>query len=139
MSSNLDAGLVYRPPNSLQFPKGMEPKPKQESRAGSPNSSSSSQSDLSFSPTLKRDGQFDFPVKSSPEDGSIEKDEELAIVAGVSLENESDSTSTGNTILKLHDSSSSTEGDKRNSPGRFPKTPVSLHICLFFKLVVYFH
>lgn len=126
MSSNLDAGLVYRPPNSLQFPKGMEPKPKQESRAGSPNSSSSSQSDLSFSPTLKRDGQFDFPAKNSPEDGSLEKDDELTAVTCASIENESDSPSTTNTILKLHDSFSSTEGDKKHSPGRFPKTPVSL-------------
>lgn len=83
MSSNLDAGLVYRPPNRLQFPDGQGPqatgaggvakgaadgakaKGRQRdesddddedgSRAGSPDSSaSSSQSDLSFSPTLKR-------------------------------------------------------------------------------------
>lgn len=80
MSSNLDAGLVYRPPDRLQFPDGWGPsvpggsgKPlaahtirrrhvdnddddddDDGSRADSPDSSaSSSQSDLSFSPTLK--------------------------------------------------------------------------------------
>ena len=63
LSSNIDVGSVYRPPNSLQFPKGMEPKPKEESCPGSPNSSSSSQSDLSFSPTLKKGSQFEFSEK----------------------------------------------------------------------------
>lgn len=134
MSSNLDAGLVYRPPNSLQFPKGMEPKVKAESRAGSPNSSSSSQSDLSFSPTLKRDGQFVFPV--SGDDGAVAETTAMDSVdaakeqphgGGGSFENESDSTSTGgHTVkqLKSTESSSSQEGGG-GDVRRFPKTPVS--------------
>lgn len=87
MSSNLDPKLVYHPPISLQFPEGMEPKPKIESRPDSPNSSSSSRSDLS-SPSFNRDSEFEFPGKVKNETVVL-RDE-----AAGSFENESDSNST---------------------------------------------
>lgn len=122
MSSNLDAGLIYRPPNTLQFPKGMEPtaasnntdgsRPDSpDSRAGSPDSSSSSQSDLSFSPTLRRDVPTELdPIVLA---AKLEIDETIAVV---SRESGADSP-----ILSAHNSLGGT------SPGgRFPKTPVSI-------------
>lgn len=110
----------------------MEPKPKEESRPGSPNSSSSSQSDLSFSPTLKKDNQFEFPLDDDTFANSPLPPKDSVTAAG-SFENESDSTSTGRTTIKPFnstDSSSSTEAaDKK---GRFPKTPVSYKVFIFF-------
>lgn len=123
MSSNVDIGLVYRPPNSLQFPKGMEPKPKADSRAGSPNSSSSSQSDLSFSPTLKTGTQFEFhDNETNAEFPSIAAEKQESATG--SFENESDSTSPSQ-IFKTTKEDTPADVDKR-STGRFSKTPVSI-------------
>lgn len=119
MSSNLDAGLIYRPPNTLQFPKGMEPTATQpqgsrpdspDSRAGSPDSSSSSQSDLSFSPTLRRDvpTELDPIVLAS----KLEADELISVV--------SQEVVAESPVLS---SQSSLGGTSQG--GRFPKTPVS--------------
>lgn len=120
MSSNLDAGLVYRPPNTLQFPKGMEPtagaqgsRPDSpDSRAGSPNSSSSSQSDLSFSPTLRNNVPTDLDLVALAQ--KLDADESIVVVS-----HEAD-TAGESPILSAQSSVGGT------SPGgRFPKTPVS--------------
>lgn len=95
LSSNLDPKLVYRPPSSLRFPEGMAPRIELEDRPDSPQSSSSSRSDLS-SPSFNRDSEFEFgpkAIKAAAEEATatpkIEKEE-----GGGSFENESDSNST---------------------------------------------
>lgn len=122
MSSNLDPKLVYHPPISLRFPEGMEPKPKVESRPDSPNSSSSSRSDLS-SPSFNRDSEFEFPGKVKS-DMVVLRDE-----AAGSFENESDSnsTTTPKTIMSEQNVSKEslvgmTDAEKRRLQ---QKTPVS--------------
>lgn len=123
MSSNLDPKLVYHPPISLQFPEGMEPKPKVESRPDSPNSSSSSRSDLS-SPSFNRDSEFEFPGKVKSETVVL-RDE-----AAGSFENESDSnsTTTPKTIMSEQNvSKESLVGAADMEKRRLQqKTPVSL-------------
>lgn len=133
MSSNLDAGLVYRPPDTLQFPKGMEPSTaatvtddssrpdSPDSRAGSPDSSSSSQSDLSFSPTLRRDVPIP-PLDASVLAAKLEIDESITVV------NPETAMGTDSPILSAQSSLSGT------SPGggRFPKTPVSQSDSIYF-------
>jgi hypothetical protein len=89
LSSNLDPKLVYSAPSSLQFPKGMTPREEDEDRAGSPHSTSSSQSDLS-SPSFNRDSEFEFNPKLKTETVSTRQEREES----GSLENESDSNST---------------------------------------------
>lgn len=131
MSSNLDPKLVYKPPSKLQFPEGMEPEPKEENRADSPQSSSSSRSDLS-SPSFNRDSELDF-AKKNEAIKSKEKEE------GGSFENESDSnsTTTPKTIVsgQMKESFIGAEGR------RMSKTPVGF--CFFLQLtshnkIVYF-
>lgn len=137
MSSNLDPKLVYHPPCTLQFPAGMEPKPKVESRPDSPNSSnSSSRSDLS-SPSFNRDSEFEFPGKLKSEIIASKEDNNKTDgrTGGGSFENESDSnsTTTAKTILSGQTSKenlASTEADRRNS-SRLPKTPVSKNRILY--------
>lgn len=100
LSSNIDTKLVYRPPSSLRFPEGMEPKPETiGSRPDSPESSSSSRSDLS-SPSFNRDSELETPDKNKANDEVCLREKKmsgdattLAPVSG-SFENESDSTST---------------------------------------------
>lgn len=93
LSSNIDTKSVYRPPSSLRFPVGMEPKTQSpDSRPDSACSSSSSQSDLS-SPSFNRDSEFE--AKLASEEVLKEKqDVPLAPTVGGSFENESDSNST---------------------------------------------
>lgn len=100
ISSNLDTTLFYRPPSSLRFPEGMEPRSKTPDSDPAGSSSSSSQSDLS-SPTFNRDSEFDFLSKQkSTTAASKDKEESVALPAAVppaaagSFENESDSNST---------------------------------------------
>ncbi|XP_055681928.1 MAP kinase-activating death domain protein isoform X2 [Lutzomyia longipalpis] len=88
MSSNLDHKLIYRPPSKLQYPPGMEPIQDVHVRPDSPQSSSSSRSDLS-SPSFNRDSEFEFPGKVKT-DTLVAKEKE----EGGSFENESDSNST---------------------------------------------
>ncbi|KAJ6639366.1 MAP kinase-activating death domain protein [Pseudolycoriella hygida] len=102
MSSNLDPKLVYHPPISLQFPKGMEPKPKVESRPDSPNSSSSSRSDLS-SPSLNRDCEFESLGGVKSETVMLRNE------AAGSFENESDSNSTTTTKTIVSEQNASKE------------------------------
>nr|XP_023015235.1 MAP kinase-activating death domain protein [Leptinotarsa decemlineata] len=85
-SSSIDVATVYKPPSELQYPGGEVP----QARSDSPQSSSSSDSDLS-SPSFNRDSELDFAEKLRSERvnvAKIDKDE-----AG-SCENESDSNST---------------------------------------------
>lgn len=125
MSSNLDPKLVYHPPISLQFPEGMEPKPKIESRPDSPNSSSSSRSDLS-SPSFNRDSEFDFPGKGKTETVTL-RDE-----AAGSFENESDSnsTTTPKTIMSEQNASKESLAGDMEKRRIHQKTPVSWHLLL---------
>ncbi|KAF5297273.1 hypothetical protein FQA39_LY12112 [Lamprigera yunnana] len=85
LSSNLDPQSVYRPPSSLQYPEGDFPK---SDRPESPQSSSSSQSDLS-SPSFNRDSELEFAIRQKSDIAPIKDKEE-----GGSFENESDSNST---------------------------------------------
>ncbi|XP_037051965.1 MAP kinase-activating death domain protein isoform X4 [Bradysia coprophila] len=125
MSSNLDPKLVYHPPISLQFPEGMEPKPKVESRPDSPNSSSSSRSDLS-SPSFNRDSEFEFPGKVKS-DMVVLRDE-----AAGSFENESDSNSTTTPKTIMSEQNVSKESlvgmadmEKRRLQQKTPIPPIS--------------
>lgn len=105
MSSNLDPKLVYHPPTNLQFPEGVVPSSKEEvERADSPQSTSSSRSDLS-SPSFNRDSEFEYPPKDKlahPQATHAEKDISRDTIGATipapttasSFENESDSNST---------------------------------------------
>lgn len=136
LSSNLDTKTVYRPPSSLRFPEGMEPRgTRTDSRPDSPQSSSSSQSDLS-SPSFNRDSEFDFAkeIIEAPTD----RDNILAMApVGGSFENESDSNST-KTILpspnltKDGATSGSTDGVEKRKAVR----PVSYQFFVNFKYFV---
>lgn len=102
LSSNLDTKLVYRPPSSLRFPEGMEPKPKTtDSRAESPQSSSSSRSDLS-SPSFNRDSEFEPEKNKASAEVMLREHKDsgeassLAPISG-SFENDSTSTATAKT------------------------------------------
>lgn len=131
LSSNLDPKLVYRPPSSLRFPEGSQPFKELEDRPDSPQSSSSSRSDLS-SPSFNRDSEFDFGPKAQKPEApptKLEKDE-----GGGSFENESDSnsTTTAKTILSGQTTSkeSLTGGDAERR--RHGKTPVSKLVLIGF-------
>lgn len=96
LSSNVDTDVVYRPPSSLRFPVGMEPKTQTpDSRPDSACSSSSSQSDLS-SPSFNRDSEFEFSKAKLVTDEPFKEKQDvpLAPIVGGSFENESDSNST---------------------------------------------
>lgn len=112
LSSNLDTKSVYRPPSSLRFPDGMEPRGMENhSRPDSPQSSSSSQSDLS-SPSFNRDSEFDFVAQTADIiEAPTDRDNILAMAPiGGSFENESDSNSAGTVKAVLPNSlSTSTE------------------------------
>lgn len=125
MSSNLDLKTVYKPPIALQYPHGMEPQKRSESRPGSPQTDDdddddddddSSQSDLS-SPDFNRDSEIEGKGKAASSQGDDEGrltprvKEDL----GGSFENESDSnsTATAKTIVA------------RESIGKTQRTPVS--------------
>lgn len=112
LSSNVDTKLVYRPPSSLRFPEGMEPKSKApSSRAETPSSSDSgSDSDIS-SPEFNRNSDFEFKkLKNVPDEVHKELDEHPPTI-NESFENESDSNSTG--TAKTIVGQPTTEGEKR--------------------------
>lgn len=105
MSSNLDLKTVYKPPVALQYPHGMEPIKRGESRPGSPQSDDdddddddddSSRSDLS-SPDFNRDSEMETQGKVKAVPVVAGGDEEGHLTpkakedAGGSFENESDS------------------------------------------------
>lgn len=68
LSSNLDPESVYKPPSVLQYPDGDIP----QERPDSPQSSSSSHSDLS-SPSFNRDSDIDFANRTKSEMESVVK------------------------------------------------------------------
>ncbi|XP_044254409.1 MAP kinase-activating death domain protein isoform X3 [Tribolium madens] len=116
LSSNLDVDTVYRPPSELQYPDG-EPPP---DRTESPQSSSSSESDLS-SPSFNRDSELEF---------GRQKTEQVTEKETESFENESDSnsTTTPKTIMSSNtikpESPGSTTSEER--PGTPRKTRRSI-------------
>lgn len=128
MSSNLDLKTVYKPPVALQYPQGMEPQKRSESRPGSPQSDDdddddSSRSDLS-SPDFNRDSEMEGPGKGkapvNPGEEEEEGEEHLTSKVkeelGGSFENESDSNST--TTAKTIVPSKEKEGGTRRTPVR---------------------
>lgn len=126
LSSNVDTKLVYRPPSSLRFPDGMEPKKYQltDSRPDSPQSSASSESDLS-SPSFNRDSEFEFKVAKDIVEAEPTRDNILAMAPiGGSFENESDSnsTTTAKTILSNQMKDTMTPTNDSEKPKRLPKT-----------------
>lgn len=135
ISSNMDTTLFYRPPSSLRFPVGMQPRTKTpESEPGSPGSSSSSQSDLS-SPSNNRDVEFEYPGRhrdSVADDKGVHT--QTSAVIGGSFENESDSNSTitmktavpGKPLSK-EILSTGTDGDNRREP-KVKIVQISIHI-----------
>lgn len=130
LSSNLDTKLVYRPPSSLRFPEGMEPREPRgietDSRPDSPQSDdSSSESDLS-SPSLNRDSDFDFAVKSKDViEAEPNRDNILAMAPiGGSFENESDTNSTVTTKTILASPKDNQAPDGMEKKGRGPSKPV---------------
>lgn len=72
MSSNLDPKSVYRPPVCLQYPTGSGIAIPSESRPGSPQSSSSSRSDLS-----SQDCNIDSEIESTPNQKSTVNDSNI--------------------------------------------------------------
>lgn len=135
LSSNVDTKLVYRPPSALRFPEGMEPRTVVDFRPDSPQSSSSSESDLS-SPSFNRDSEFDFAAQVKDViEAQPNRDNILAMAPiGESFENESDSnsTATAKTVLssqttaKDNMSLGSSEIEKRS---KVPPKPVR---CSYF-------
>ncbi|XP_068906421.1 MAP kinase-activating death domain protein isoform X2 [Tenebrio molitor] len=85
LSSNVDVDMVYKPPSKLQYPGGDTPADRPES----PQSSSSSESDLS-SPSFNRDSELEFGNRQKTEEVHEKTDKEET----ESFENESDSNST---------------------------------------------
>ncbi|KAG5872380.1 hypothetical protein JTB14_013571 [Gonioctena quinquepunctata] len=85
-SSSIDVETVYKPPSELQYPGGEAP----VVRSDSPQTSSSSDSDLS-SPSFNRDSEMDSASKMKNERADIAKTDKDETG---SYENESDSNST---------------------------------------------
>lgn len=125
-SSSVDVATVYKPPSELQYPGGDVP----VVRSDSPQSSSSSDSDLS-SPSFNRDSEFEFGNKLKNEQVSatkIDKDD-----TG-SYENESDSnsTTTPKTVVSSNNvkqGSPTSEQERPVTPRKSKRavTPVSKH------------
>lgn len=92
LSSNLDPSLVYSPPQTLQYPDGVTVE-ENDNRPDSPQSSSSSHSDLS-SPSFNRDSELDFAERMKFEEEEEEVIEKTLKKTEGSFENESDSNST---------------------------------------------
>lgn len=121
MSSNLDLKSVYKPPVALQYPHGMEPPKRSQSRPGSPNSDEdddeddSSESDASSS-EFNRDSEMEGPrkgkSKASTGDEEGHSTPKTKEDHSGSYENESDSNSAKTIVNK--------EGS-----GAKPRTPVS--------------
>ncbi|XP_055298322.1 MAP kinase-activating death domain protein isoform X7 [Sitodiplosis mosellana] len=132
LSSNLDTKLVYRPPSSLRFPEGMEPRGQPtDSRPDSPQSDDSSEceSDLS-SPSFNKDSDFDFATQAKDViEAEPSRDNILAMAppGADSFENESDSNSTvtTKTILPSSKDNSPAESGEKSARIRAPPKPIS--------------
>lgn len=113
-SSSVDVATVYRPPSELQYPDGEIP----IVRSDSPQSSSSSDSDLS-SPSFNRDSDLEFCNKLKNEQASVTKtDNDTG-----SCENESDSNSTTTPKTVVSTNNTSKQGSPPNSDLDRPGTP----------------
>ncbi|XP_031627569.1 MAP kinase-activating death domain protein isoform X3 [Contarinia nasturtii] len=128
LSSNLDTKLVYRPPSSLRFPEGMEPRGEtNDSRPHSPQSDdSSSESDNSLS--LNQDSDFDFATQTKDiSEAEPSRDNILAMAptGASSFENESDSNSTVTTKTMLPSPKETASNESLDKKGRMPPKPIS--------------
>lgn len=115
LSSNVDVETVYKPPLHLQYPDGEIP----VERSESPQSSSTSESDLS-SPSFNRDSELEFGNKKSEEiHGKTDKEE------AESFENESDSnsTTTPKTIMSSNTIKPDSPGSTTSESMERPITP----------------
>ncbi|KAJ8976032.1 hypothetical protein NQ317_003573 [Molorchus minor] len=110
-SSSVDVETVYKPPSELLYPDGEVP----VVRSDSPQSSSSSDSDLS-SPSFNRDSELELGNKQKAEQASLCKTDETG-----SCENESDSNST--TTPKTVISSNNVRQQSPTSETEKPTTP----------------
>ncbi|XP_050509889.1 MAP kinase-activating death domain protein isoform X3 [Diabrotica virgifera virgifera] len=122
-SSSVDVDTVYNPPSELQYPEGGIPIP----RSDSPQSSSSSESDLS-SPSFNRDSELEFGNKIKSEQAHVSKTDRDETG---SYENESDSnsTTTPKTVVSTNNvrpgsPSSDAEKSAASRKGRRSITPV---------------
>ncbi|CAG9838073.1 unnamed protein product [Diabrotica balteata] len=122
-SSSVDVDTVYNPPSELQYPEGGIPIP----RSDSPQSSSSSESDLS-SPSFNRDSELEFGNKIKSEQAHVSKTDRDETG---SYENESDSnsTTTPKTVVSTNNvrpgsPSSDVEKSAASRKGRRSITPV---------------
>lgn len=111
LSSNVDVDLVYRPPSELKYPNGEVP----QERTESPQSSSSSESDLS-SPSFNRDSELEFGNRLKTEQESTKQEEG---------ENESDSnsTTTPKTIVSANTVKPESPGSTTSESFERPTTP----------------
>ncbi|CAH1174243.1 unnamed protein product [Phaedon cochleariae] len=110
-SSSIDVGTVYKPPSELQYPGGEVP----QARSESPQSSSSSDSDLS-SPSFNRDSELEFVGRAKNEQVSAVK---TAFDESGSFENESDSNSTATpkTVVSSTAGRPTSPGSETDRPG----------------------
>lgn len=137
-SSNVDVATVYRPPSELQYPDGEIP----IVRSDSPQSSSSSDSDLS-SPSFNRDSDLEFCNKLKNESASLPKADKDDTG---SCENESDSnsTTTPKTVVSTNNvkqgSPPTSDLDKPTTPRKTRRTvtPVRiLNISVVIKITLF--
>lgn len=128
LSSNVDVAAVYKPPLELHYPDGELP----VARSDSPQSSSSSESDLS-SPSFNRDSELDFvnKQKSDSHVSSTKNDKD----ENGSFENESDSNSTttlktivssGNAKPESPSSTNSESAERPTTPRKTRRSPVPI-------------
>ncbi|RZC37304.1 MAP kinase-activating death domain protein [Asbolus verrucosus] len=116
LSSNVDVDMVYKPPSELQYPDGDAP----VDRTESPQSSSSSESDLS-SPSFNRDSELEFGNRQKAEQVQEKTDKEET----ESFENESDSnsTTTPKTIMSSNTIKPESPGSTASESLERPTTP----------------
>lgn len=133
-SSSVDVETVYNPPSELRYPDGNTP----IVRSDSPQSTSSSESDLS-SPDFNRDSELEFGNKTKSEQAVFKTDRDET----GSYENESDSnsTTTPKTVVSTNNvkpGSPTSETDKSSNSrkGRRSITPVSI-VKLYFINTLY--
>ncbi|XP_018319964.1 MAP kinase-activating death domain protein isoform X2 [Agrilus planipennis] len=116
LSSNLDPQSVYNPPSELRYPENFVPE--KSSRPSSPQSTSSSQSDLS-SPSFNRDSESEMDQRRKNDIPTAKEEKEE--VGSIENESDSNSTATPRTVIsggaaKPGSSSSTTSESTEKSP-----------------------
>lgn len=125
-SSSVDVATVYKPPSELQYPDGEIP----IVRSDSPQSSSSSDSDLS-SPSFNRDSDLEFCNKLKNEPTNLPKTDKDDTG---SCENESDSnsTTTPKTVVSTNNvkesSPPTSDADRPGTPRKTRRTVTPVRI-----------